>query len=53
MDATVPQHILDALTDVNMPRLPSAPGPKETIKLKGIDVPVYREGCVVVGSGAA
>lgn len=53
MDATVPQHILDALTDVNMPRLPNAPGPKEMIVLGGIDVPVHRAGCVVVGSGAA
>ncbi|WP_313616157.1 FAD-binding protein, partial [Rhizobium sp.] len=53
MDVTVPQHILDALTDVNMPRLPNAPVSMEMIALGGIDIPVHRAGCVVVGSGAA
>lgn len=53
MTIDVPQHILDALTDVDMPRLAQEAAPSETIRLAGIDVPVYRAGCVVVGSGAA
>lgn len=53
MKIDVPQSILDALTDVDMPRLPSEAASSETVRLAGIDVPVYRAGCVVVGSGAA
>jgi len=53
MTIDVPQHILDALTDVDMPKLLVESAPSETIGLAGIDVPVYRAGCVVVGSGAA
>ncbi|APO74520.1 fumarate reductase/succinate dehydrogenase flavoprotein-like protein [Rhizobium etli 8C-3] len=53
MTIDVPQHILDALTDVDMPRLSPEATPSETVRLAGIDVPVYRAGCVVVGSGAA
>lgn len=53
MKIDVPQSILDALTDVDMPRLPSEAASSETVRLAGIDVPVYRTGCVVVGSGAA
>ncbi|KQV64389.1 FAD-binding protein [Rhizobium sp. Root1220] len=53
MSIDVPQEILDALTDVDMPRLkPEAP-PTETIRLVGVNVPVYRAGCVIIGSGAA
>ncbi|MBY4607311.1 FAD-binding protein [Rhizobium sp. 9T] len=53
MTIDVPQEILDALTDVDMPKLPPEAGPSATARLAGIDVPIYRAGCVVVGSGAA
>lgn len=53
MKIDVPQSILDALTDVDMPRLPPEAASSETMKLAGIEIQVYRTGCVVVGSGAA
>jgi succinate dehydrogenase/fumarate reductase flavoprotein subunit len=53
MTIDVPQRILDALTDVDMPRLSPEASPSETVRLADIDVRVYRAGCVVVGSGAA
>ena len=53
MAIDVPQQILEALTDVDMPRLPPETGSSERIPLAGIEVPIYRSGCVVVGSGAA
>lgn len=53
MDMLVPQHILDALTDVAMPQLGPSPQTDETCRLAGAEVPVYRSGCLVVGSGAA
>ncbi|RFB96497.1 oxidoreductase [Rhizobium leguminosarum bv. trifolii] len=53
MSTAVPQEILDALTDVDMPKLPSEIASSEAIRLAGMAVPVYRAGCVVVGSGAA
>jgi succinate dehydrogenase/fumarate reductase flavoprotein subunit len=53
MKIDVPQSILDALTDVDMPRLPPEAASCETATLAGIAAPVYRAGCVVVGSGAA
>ncbi|NLS20492.1 FAD-binding protein [Rhizobium sp. P40RR-XXII] len=53
MTIDVPQHILDALTDVDMPRLSPEAMSSEIVRLAGIDVPVYRAGCVIVGSGAA
>lgn len=53
MSIDVAQHILDELTDVEMPRLPRERGPAETLSLAGISVPVYRYGCLIVGSGAA
>jgi len=53
MTIDVPQEILDALTDIDMPRLPPEAAPSGTVRLAGIEVPVYRAGCVVVGSGAA
>ncbi len=49
MPITVPQAILDALTDVPMPRLP--PGPAADGRAAGL--PLYRSGCLIVGSGAA
>lgn len=53
MPIEVPQHILDALTDVEMPRLPPDAGVAERLALGGLDLPVYRAACLVVGSGAA
>ena len=53
MTIDVPQHILDALTDVEMPRLPPEGAAPEFLDIQGYRVPLYRSGCVVVGSGAA
>lgn len=53
MTIDVPQHILDALTDVDMPKLAQEAPPSETAHVGGIEMPVYRAGCVIVGSGAA
>ncbi|MBY3252144.1 FAD-binding protein [Rhizobium laguerreae] len=53
MTIDVPQEILDALTDVDMPQLPTEPGPSDVVRLAGVEAPIYRAGCVVVGSGAA
>jgi len=53
MKIDVPQSILDALTDVDMPRLPPEAASSETVTLAAVEVPVYRAGCIVVGSGAA
>ena len=49
----VPQSVLDALTRVDMPAL-SAPAPaSESIQLGDVRLPVFRCGCLVLGSGAA
>ncbi len=53
MTIDVPQAILDALTDVPMPRLPAERPTPETVGVRGLNLPVYRAGCVIVGSGAA
>ncbi len=53
MSLSVPQQILDALTDVAMPRLKQEPGPVDLIRVQGLDLPVYRTGALVIGSGAA
>ncbi|MBX5020990.1 FAD-dependent oxidoreductase [Rhizobium lentis] len=53
MTIDVPQEILDALTDVDMPRLAPEAAAASVARLAGIDVPIYRAGCIVVGSGAA
>jgi succinate dehydrogenase / fumarate reductase, flavoprotein subunit len=53
MDHSVPQHILDALTDVEMPRLMPEKAAGEHVDLAGLRLPVYRAGCIIVGSGAA
>jgi len=53
MTVDVPQSILDALTDVAMPRLPPERPARGTIAVGGLRLPVHRHGCVVVGSGAA
>jgi len=53
MSNTIPQHILDTLTDVDMPRLKTDPESADTLEISGYEVPVHLCGCVVVGSGAA
>lgn len=53
MPIEVPQAILDALTDVEMPRLPPDPVAEETAQVAGLALPVHRTACLVVGSGAA
>lgn len=53
MTVDVPQHILDSLTDVAMPRLLPDKAPSETADVAGFKVSIHRAGCVVVGSGAA
>lgn len=53
MTIDVPQDILDALTDVDMPRLKPEIAPGEFVRLAGLDIPVYRAGCIIIGSGAA
>lgn len=53
MSFSVPQHILDALTDVAMPRLTSEPEAADHLTVAGCDIPVFRCGSLVIGSGAA
>lgn len=53
MPIDVPQHILDALTRVDMPALPESSVPAESITVDGVRLPVIRTGVLVVGSGAA
>ncbi len=53
MSIDVPQEILDALTDVDMPRLKPAKAAIEQSRIAGISVPTFITGCLVVGSGAA
>ncbi|MDA7485233.1 FAD-binding protein [Planktomarina temperata] len=53
MTIEVPQHILDDLTDVEMPRLPPEAPFTEAIEVGKHQIPVHRSGCIVVGSGAA
>jgi succinate dehydrogenase / fumarate reductase, flavoprotein subunit len=52
-DSIVSQDILDALTDVKMPRLSPRPPAKEWVTVRGWKIPVRRASVVVVGSGAA
>ena len=49
----VSQEILDALTDVKMPKLPPKPAPKEWTTVLGWEIPLRQSGVVMVGSGAA
>jgi len=49
----IPKHILDALTDVEMPRLALEDPISDSLEVLGYRFPVLRCGCVVVGSGAA
>lgn len=53
MNMVVPQEILDALTDVEMPRLKPATEFESFQRIAGYNIPVHFCGCLVVGSGAA
>lgn len=53
MTIDVPQEILDALTDVDMPKLGPEPAAGLTIPAEGFTLPAHRYASVVVGSGAA
>ncbi len=50
---SLPQALLDALTNVAMPRLPTERAPRETLVVGGFRLPVHRAEALVVGSGAA
>ncbi len=53
MSATIPQNVLDALTDIEMPRLATERPAKETVVARGFSIPIHRSGALVLGSGAA
>ena len=49
----ISQDILDALTDVDMPRLPPVPEPASGLQVGRHEIPVFEADAAVVGSGAA
>ena len=53
MSPTIPQRILDRLTDVGMPKLANERPPQEFIPALGFSLPVRRCRALVLGSGAA
>ncbi len=53
MPIEVPQAILDALTRVEMPALPESPAANEQVTVDGVNLPLFRTGVLVIGSGAA
>ncbi len=53
MTPKIPQSILDALTDVDMPRLNPEPDLAGSVSLGGYKIPLHRTNTAVVGSGAA
>jgi succinate dehydrogenase/fumarate reductase flavoprotein subunit len=53
LSATIPQNILNALTDIEMPRLATERPAKETVLARGFSIPVHRSEALVLGSGAA
>ncbi len=53
MPAAIDQYILDALTDVDMPRLPPEPALGGAVEVAGHRIPVHASGAIVLGSGAA
>ena len=53
MAQTILQDILDALTDIDMPRLGAEPEIASKVDVQGHRVPVHACGVVIVGSGAA
>lgn len=53
LTSTVPQDILDGLTDVAMPRLTNERPAHEFVSTRGVQVPLRRSRALVIGSGAA
>ena len=53
MTVDVPQVILDALTDVEFPRLRPETPMSGVVKAQGYRLPAMHCGCLVIGSGAA
>ncbi len=53
MAQTVPQSILDSLTDVDMPRRMPGRAPQQDYAIDGMKIPVYQSQALVLGSGAA
>jgi succinate dehydrogenase / fumarate reductase flavoprotein subunit len=53
MAITIPQSILENLTNVTMPRHVSLAGPQQVMEIEGFRIPVYHSDALVVGSGAA
>jgi succinate dehydrogenase / fumarate reductase flavoprotein subunit len=53
LSATIPHEILDALTDIEMPRLTTERPAKEIVASRGFAIPVHRSEALVLGSGAA
>ncbi len=53
MSTEIPQHLLDELTDVRLPRGVRHAEISEFHELNGVRIPVYRRPAVVLGSGAA
>jgi succinate dehydrogenase/fumarate reductase flavoprotein subunit len=53
LSPTIPQNVLDALTDIEMPRLTTEKPAKETVGAGGFWIPVHRSEALVLGSGAA
>lgn len=53
VESTIPQGILDALTDVAMPRLPGEAPAQDVVAARDAEVPVHHFRALVIGSGAA
>lgn len=53
MASNLTQDVLDALTDVAMPKLAEEPVAGEIVEIRGVLMPVFRPRTLVLGSGAA
>ena len=53
LSSPLPQDVLDGLTDIVMPRLPSEKPPQTFLSAQGFTIPIVRSTALVVGSGAA
>lgn len=53
MTTAIPQSILEALTNVSMPRHVTMAQPQQTMDVEGYRIPVYHSDALVIGSGAA
>jgi succinate dehydrogenase/fumarate reductase flavoprotein subunit len=53
MTTAIPQSILEALTNVSMPRHVTMAQPQQTLDVEGYRIPLYHSEALVVGSGAA